>query len=154
GSGLRSCRTTRPSVRLGAHTSSEGSASGRATFSPGRRAAPPVTRSPPLRHARDVPRRTDLPAPARTRPRAAAPLVLLALVVAVFVALWAASHLTVAGQQADAGAFRTLAPLHDVGRDVAGALRRGLPVACAVVATVLGLVALVRRAWRDLIAAV
>jgi len=101
-----------------------------------------------------VPRRTDLPAPARTRPRAAAPLVLLALVVAVFVALWAASHLTVAGQQADAGAFRTLAPLHDVGRDVAGALRRGLPVACALVATVLGVVALVRRAWRDLIAAV
>ncbi|ARU50631.1 hypothetical protein CBR64_03085 [Cellulosimicrobium cellulans] len=79
---------------------------------------------------------------------------LLALLVAVFVALWAASHLTVVGQQADAGAFRTLAPLHDAGRDVAGTLRRGLPVTCAAVITVLGVVALVRRAWRDLLAAV
>ncbi|WP_264032497.1 phosphatase PAP2 family protein [Cellulosimicrobium sp. SH8] len=88
------------------------------------------------------------------RSRSSVPLVLLALLVAVFVALWAASHLTVAGQQADAGAFRTLAPLHDAGRDVAGALRRGLPVACAAAVAVLGVVALVRRAWRDLVAAV
>ncbi|MGN6241450.1 MAG: phosphatase PAP2 family protein [Cellulosimicrobium cellulans] len=88
------------------------------------------------------------------RSRSSVPLVLLALLVAVFVALWAASHLTVAGQQADAGAFRTLAPLHDAGRDVAGALRRGLPVACAAAVAVLGVVALVRRAWRDLLAAV
>lgn len=94
------------------------------------------------------------PTPASARSRSFAPLVLLGLLVAVFVALWAASHLTAAGQQADAGAFRTLAPLHDVGRDVAGALRRGLPVACAVVVAVLGVVALVRRAWRDLVAAV
>lgn len=88
------------------------------------------------------------------RPRSAALLVVLVLLVAAFVALWAASHLTVAGQQADAGAFRTLAPLHDAGRDLAGALRRGLPVACAAVVAVLGVVALVRRAWRDLLAAV
>jgi len=88
------------------------------------------------------------------RPRPSALLVVLALLVAVFVALWAASHLTVAGQQADAGAFRTLAPLHDAGRDLAGALRRGLPVACAAVVAVLGVVALVRRAWRDVLAAV
>lgn len=94
------------------------------------------------------------PDPVPPRPRSSALLVLLALVVAVFVALWAASHLTVAGQQADAGAFRTLAPLHDAGRDLAGALRRGLPVACAAVVAVLGVVALVRRAWRDLLAAV
>ncbi|MFF2270093.1 phosphatase PAP2 family protein [Cellulosimicrobium cellulans] len=94
------------------------------------------------------------PAPVPARPRSAALLVVLVLLVAAFVALWAASHLTVAGQQADAGAFRTLAPLHDAGRDLAGALRRGLPVACAAVVAVLGVVALVRRAWRDLLAAV
>jgi len=88
------------------------------------------------------------------RPRSSALLVVLVLLVAAFVALWAASHLTVAGQRADAGAFRTLAPLHDAGRDLAGALRRGLPVACAAVVAVLGVVALVRRAWRDLLAAV
>jgi membrane-associated phospholipid phosphatase len=75
---------------------------------------------------------------------------MLLLILGAFVVLWAASHLTAAGQQADAGAFRTLAPLHDSGADVAGALRRGLPVACAAVAAVLGVVALVRRAWRDL----
>jgi len=86
------------------------------------------------------------------RPRAAATL--LVLLVLAFVALWAASHLTVAGQQADAGAFRTVAPLHDVGRDVAGALRRGQPVDCAVAASVHGEVAYVRRDWRDLLAAV
>ncbi|WP_141390375.1 phosphatase PAP2 family protein [Cellulosimicrobium cellulans] len=94
------------------------------------------------------------PASVPARPRSAALLVVLVLLVAAFVALWAASHLTVAGQQADAGAFRTLAPLHDAGRDLAGALRRGLPVACAAVVAVLGVVALVRRAWRDLLAAV
>jgi len=87
------------------------------------------------------------------RSRSRAPLVLLALTVGAFVALWAASHLTVSGQQADAGAFRTLAPLHDAGRDLAGALRRGLPVAGAGVVVVLGVVALVRGRWRELFAA-
>ncbi|QJW35991.1 phosphatase PAP2 family protein [Cellulosimicrobium protaetiae] len=85
------------------------------------------------------------------RPRAAATLILL--LVLAFVALWAASHLTAAGQQADAGVFRTVAPLHDVGLGTAGALRRGLPVVCAGVVAVLGVVAIVRRAWRDLVAA-
>ncbi|WP_197088842.1 phosphatase PAP2 family protein [Cellulosimicrobium funkei] len=94
------------------------------------------------------------PASVPARPRSSALLVVLVLLVAAFVALWAASHLTVAGQRADAGAFRTLAPLHDAGRDLAGALRRGLPVACAAVVAVLGMVAVVRRAWRDLLAAV
>ncbi len=90
--------------------------------------------------------------PARSRSRV--PLVLLALLVVAFVALWATSHLTVAGQRADAGTFRTLAPLHDVGRDAAGSLRQGLPVACAALVVVLGIVALVRRRWRELLAAV
>jgi membrane-associated phospholipid phosphatase len=101
----------------------------------------------------DVPTSTE-PTPASARSRSFAPLLLLGLLVAVFVTLWAASHLTAAGQQADAGTFRTLAPLHDAGRDVAGALRRGLPVACAGVVAVLGVIALVHRAWRDLVAAV
>lgn len=104
----------------------------------------------------DVPAST-VPTAGSARSRSSAPLVplvLLALLVVAFVALWAASHLTVAGQRADAGAFRTLAPVHDVARDPAGALRRGLPVACAAVVAVLGAVALVRRRWRDLFAAV
>lgn len=79
---------------------------------------------------------------------------LLALLVAAFVALWAASHLTVAGQAADAGAFRTLAPWHDTAGDLAGALRQGLPVAGAAAAALLGALALARRRWRDLAAAV
>jgi membrane-associated phospholipid phosphatase len=71
-----------------------------------------------------------------------------------FVSLWAASHLTTAGQAADAGAFRTLAPWHDATVGTAGALRRGLPLACALVTALLGLLALARREWRDLAAAV
>lgn len=94
------------------------------------------------------------PTTGTSRPRWSTPLVLVVLLVVVFVALWAASHLTVAGQRADAGAFRTVAPLHDAGRDLAGALRRGLPVAAAAVVAALGLVAIARRAWRDLLAAV
>lgn len=92
----------------------------------------------------DAPRRRRLPAHAA----------LLAVLVVAFVALWAASHLTAAGQAADAGAFRTFAPWHDAAAGAAGALRRGLPVAGAAVVAVLGLVALVRRRWRDLVAAV
>ncbi|OLT55332.1 phosphatase PAP2 family protein [Cellulosimicrobium sp. CUA-896] len=80
--------------------------------------------------------------------------VLLGAIVVAFVALWAASHLTASGQAADAGAFRTFAPWHDLAVGPAGTLRRGLPVACTAAVVVLGVVALVRRTWRDLAAAV
>jgi membrane-associated phospholipid phosphatase len=103
-----------------------------------------VPTSPRWRDGRDE--------PGRRRPPAHAAL--LGLLVAAFVALWAASHLTTAGQAADAGAFRTLAPWHDATVGLAGALRRSLPVAGAVVAALLGVLAVVRRAWRDLAGAV
>ncbi len=77
----------------------------------------------------------------------------LLAVVAAFVVLWAVTHLTAAGQEADAGFFRTVAPLHDAVGGVAGLARRALPVVCAAVVTVLVVMAVARRAWRELGAA-